>query len=259
MPVKNLIQSVLFTLLLLTVSLWLAWSLPGGILVVMVLFPAAILYIGVMMLINQRGVSLIYSGEPEKALHLLTTGTRLMPISALMHFNRSTAAFRCRDYHTALVAINRALQLRPDWSYLYINRAFYLAAAGNLDRAYEDTATAIKLLPENPYGYNMRGYVLFLMGDEESGLSGFRQAVKLAPRFSDVARFATAGQAICYYTAGKVGQAKALWRDLVAADASFASMETAFADANLDESFLAVAEQIITALQDEQVISDTII
>ena len=83
------------------------------------------------------------------------------------------------DYDGAMEAINQAVELVPDESWYFHERAWLFELMGNLDAALENINHAIALNPDGADNYLRRAILFRNFGDYEAALMNHRQSIEL--------------------------------------------------------------------------------
>ncbi len=91
------------------------------------------------------------------------------------------AALELDYFEEALVLINQAIMLSPDWAEAYIYRGHAYTQSGDLEHALLDFTEAIELDPKDATTYNQRGCVLYSLGEFERAITDFNSAIELDP------------------------------------------------------------------------------
>jgi serine/threonine protein kinase/Tfp pilus assembly protein PilF len=89
----------------------------------------------------------------------------------------------CRRFDLALVDLNRAIELAPDWPMAYVERAWTKVQAGNFEEGLPDYAKAIELSPGYLRAYTARAYVLLELERWEEALEDANRAIELEPNY----------------------------------------------------------------------------
>ncbi len=79
--------------------------------------------------------------------------------AAYMYNTRATVKFQSGDLKSALVDIDRAININPKYSEAYLNRGLISSQLGNLKGAMVDVDRAINMKPNLPEGYLLRSVV----------------------------------------------------------------------------------------------------
>tara|TARA_Y100000991_G_scaffold208993_1_gene188603 strand:+ start:72 stop:410 length:339 start_codon:yes stop_codon:yes gene_type:complete len=99
------------------------------------------------------------------------------------YFEEGIDAFEDKNYYRAIIDFNKAIELNPNDSDLYVQRGRANKMDGNLSEAMNDYSYAIKLNPKNTNAFYKRGWlkVDFKIKDYEGAISDMQQALILDP------------------------------------------------------------------------------
>ena len=127
--------------------------------------------------VNMRGVLLIYTGEPQKAVVDIETAMRLDPAfqSQYLHF-LGTAYFIAGEYETATVCFRRRISFDPTTD---LSRSFLASALGRLGRVDEARQIWNELREINP-GYSQSVHLARLPFRHISDLKPFTDGLRQA-------------------------------------------------------------------------------
>ena len=89
-----------------------------------------------------------------------------------------------QNYPEAINALNKALELNPEFYQSYINRGNIKATLGDLNGALDDFNKAISIKPDYYSAYNNRGATYAQAGKIEEALSDFNKCLNLNPEYS---------------------------------------------------------------------------
>ncbi|MEE9454330.1 MAG: tetratricopeptide repeat protein [Paracoccaceae bacterium] len=103
---------------------------------------------------------------------------------AYLLLKRSRAFRRLRDYENAIADLDRALVLKPDYSYAWIHKAYNHIAAG--DRAAADSAfeAALALDPDSIFTLIQRAKLYYAKGYYEQAQQDYERVLKYDPENS---------------------------------------------------------------------------
>jgi len=137
---------------------------------------------------------------------------------ASAYHKRGVARRTANDLEGAIADFTQAILLDPLNSEFYNDRGGARYHQGDYEGAIGDYHQAQSLNPEFTHVYcNNRGEVYFALGQYEQALAEFKKANELKPGHN----FAIAGLAITAHVLGEVGEAKRLWRLLIAIDKKY--------------------------------------
>lgn len=108
-------------------------------------------------------------------------------------YNRGSAYIRLGDGPKALVDMNDALRLKPDFSRALQTRAGILIAQQKFDAAIKDLDKAILIDPKSSSAFNNRGMAYMGKKNPAKAIADLTKAIELDPK--DPASFTTRGSA----------------------------------------------------------------
>ncbi|MCQ2973661.1 MAG: tetratricopeptide repeat protein [Bacteroidales bacterium] len=82
-------------------------------------------------------------------------------------------------FNLAITDFNRALDLKPDFWEVYINRGASYGKSGRLEQSLEDLNVYLEHDSSNASAYSNRGLALSIVGDYEKSLKDFERAIQL--------------------------------------------------------------------------------
>src|SRR5262249_3965648 len=98
---------------------------------------------------NQLGYSLIMVKRPQEARAVLARGIARFPSEAFLHKNAGLATLQMGDDAGAVAALDRALQLSPDWPEARARRRRALDGGGRVAQAQEAWRSYWKSNPDS--------------------------------------------------------------------------------------------------------------
>lgn len=128
-----------------------------------------------------EGTRLAQSGRLDEAILALTRAVALRPELAEAHFNLGSAYRDRGNRAAALDAYKNALALRPSWADAELAVGSVLRELGKLDEAVEHLARAIALQPDCAEAHQELGNARTAMGDWREALEHFGRAAALSP------------------------------------------------------------------------------
>ena len=93
--------------------------------------------------------------------------------------NRGNAYNGRGNYRQAIDDLNRAIEIKPNFTMAYYNRGIVYHGLGNYRQAIEDFDRAIEIRPGHAYSYNNRALVYLIQGDNISGCRDAQKACEL--------------------------------------------------------------------------------
>jgi tetratricopeptide (TPR) repeat protein len=165
---------------------------------------------------NNRGLAFYHLGRQKSAVNDFTMSIHLAPRWELAYENRGLAFFAERAYadansdftkaialnpkswswgyrcearenlgqiNQALSDCNRALAYYPNWSQVYIDRAWAKAVLGAYKGALADANLAIKYNPRNAVAYTYRGWIRQRMMQYRAAFIDYDEALRISPHY----------------------------------------------------------------------------
>ncbi len=132
-----------------------------------------------------RGYSYVELERQEDGFQDYTKSLEMQE-SPSAYNNRGLICAWWNQYEKAIADYNRAIELKPDFSLYYTNRAVAYYRLKQYDKVLEDCAKAIELgnAPTNAYRYQGEAY--WLTEEHEKALASFREMLRREPD-SDIA------------------------------------------------------------------------
>jgi lipoprotein NlpI len=134
---------------------------------------------------NNLGEIYDHEGLPEKAILFLDKAVALSPDFPQYSVNRAAALNRLGRYAEAIDDCNRAIQWNPGFAGAYINRAVALNDLGRYAEALDDCNRVIGSYPRDAGAYMNRGAAHLGMGQYQLAVDDWDQAISLKPDFAD--------------------------------------------------------------------------
>ena len=85
------------------------------------------------------------------------------------------------DYHKAIVAFDKAIELDPGLAPAYNNRGWAYIELGQYEQGIADCDKAIELDPDLALAYSNRGWAYIELGQYEQGMADLDKAIELDP------------------------------------------------------------------------------
>ena len=124
----------------------------------------------------------------RKAIHFLITIIVACSISGCLpsfdpeaeeHFWQGIEYRRQKNNEAAMKEFSRAIEIDPDYSFAYYNRALIYYMSGDLGSSLAEYNKAIELNPNNPYWTYERGFLYLQLGDQESAILDLEKSLEL--------------------------------------------------------------------------------
>ena len=94
---------------------------------------------------------------------------------------RGNAYFELRDFESAVLDFNQAIEINSQADLAYFGRGMALGRMGKIDEAIIDLSIYITRNPKSSVGYTKRGIRYFWKNDKENAEKDFSMAIKLDP------------------------------------------------------------------------------
>ncbi|AMV19946.1 hypothetical protein [Planctomyces sp. SH-PL14] len=105
----------------------------------------------------------------------------MAPVLALQ--KEAVSHWKPQEIAQALEAIRKAVELKPDWSPIWLTAARLSADAGNVSEAIDRYGEFLKRVPGNPTGLVGRGKLYEISGRLPEAIRDYEAALTTAPRF----------------------------------------------------------------------------
>lgn len=132
--------------------------------------------------LRQRGLEHMEAERYEEALADFTKALELKPDYANVWVNRGIVYQNRGQHDLALADFNKTLEFAPNDSFAYVRRGRSHRALGQRDKAMSDYNQAIKLKPGYAEAYESRGDALRESGAAGRAIADYAKAVELEPR-----------------------------------------------------------------------------
>jgi tetratricopeptide (TPR) repeat protein len=103
-------------------------------------------------------------------------------LSAFDWLNKANKFFDANDFHAAIDAFNKVIELDPKNVYAYSERGSAYDILGNHQQAIIDYTKAIELEPKNAEGYTVRGDAYQALGKYKQVVADYTKAIELTPK-----------------------------------------------------------------------------
>jgi tetratricopeptide (TPR) repeat protein len=138
-----------------------------------------------LMALNNLGAALAEQGKPEEAIIHLQEALRLMPDYPGVHNNLGATLAKQGRLDEGIPHLREAVELARDDAGAHRNLADALTWKGRLDEAITEYKTAIKLNPNEAATHCNLGNALAGKGLREDAITQYHEALKLNPEFID--------------------------------------------------------------------------
>jgi len=101
------------------------------------------------------------------------------------HFWQGIEFLKQKDQEEAMKEFSTAIEIDPDYSLAYYNRALIFYRYGDLGSSLSEYNKALELNPNNPYWTYERGFLHLQLGYREKGINDLERSLELGLSFSD--------------------------------------------------------------------------
>ncbi len=147
--------------------------------------------IGVSFMTIEDGQNLNFAIPANYLKTLLTLSKPAKPlvdgkrtVSAETYFRRGYMMSELKRYQEAIVAYNKAIQLKPDYAEAYYNRGGAKYHLGQHGTAISDYDKAIQIEPDYATAYYNRGVAKHNLGQHSAAISDYDKAIQLKPDYA---------------------------------------------------------------------------
>ncbi|WP_289998131.1 tetratricopeptide repeat protein [Algoriphagus sediminis] len=118
----------------------------------------------------------------QGALAAFQRAKELDPDNSDLWVNEATVLFYQEDLIKALTSLEKAEELNPMEANIYNLRSMILFAQGEYSKANSEVDKALEISPSQAYFYNNKGLYLLFLEDLEGGLDLINQSIKMDPK-----------------------------------------------------------------------------
>ena len=141
------------------------------------------------------GVIAAATGNPERAVKLISAALSIDPNNAIAHNNRGAALQELGRWEAALAEFDRAIALQSAYSDAHFNRGNVMKDLGRWEDALSSYERALVLNGNHPEVHCNRGIALVALGRHEAALASYDRAIALRGDFA--AAFYNRGNLLC--------------------------------------------------------------
>jgi len=163
------------------------------------------------------------------------------PQDAVFYYNRSLQLNKTSQYNDAIVALEQAIRLKPDFAEAYNNLGFSYYQIGQYKQAREVVIEAIKLQPNLAIAYSNLGNIYIALGNNTKAITVLEQAAELG--LDDEITSCTLG--VAYYRSRKYKDAAASFGHAIDRNAQYA-----VAQYNLGVTYLSLKNKSLALKQE---------
>ena len=135
-------------------------------------------------IINNLAALMIDQGRYEEAILQLNLALMLQPDYFMALMNRAIAESQTGRLADALADFDHADAVRPHTSLVFLNRGIAEYESGLYASALQDFATVIELEPNNPRAYMERGRTFIKMGYFQNAMDDLQKSIALKPDYA---------------------------------------------------------------------------
>lgn len=135
---------------------------------------------------RSRALTYLESEQPKLALADYNRAVELDPKSSIVYLARSGFYDEQGQPELALADLNQSIKLNPNYGDGYNDRGLLYQNRQQDDLALADFNQAIAIEPNKIYAYNNRGWLYYRQGQLELALTDFNRAVEIDPNQADV-------------------------------------------------------------------------
>jgi len=130
----------------------------------------------------------------RKMLHILFSIIIIFSIAGCLpsfdpeaekHFWQGIEFLKQKDQEAAMKEFSTAIEIDPDYSLAYYNRALIYYRNGDFGSSLSEYNKAIELDPNNPYWTYERGFLHLQLGYREKAINDLERSLELGLSFSD--------------------------------------------------------------------------
>ncbi len=127
--------------------------------------------------------------DPEKDVKYYSKKIKSEPNNYINYFERGTASLKLYDYESALIDLNKSIELNDKYSEAYANRGAVYHALGQIQNALNDYNMAVELNPDSAILYYNRSVLHYDLNDINSAVADVKTAIELNPAEKDYLSF----------------------------------------------------------------------
>ena len=133
-----------------------------------------------------RGIALQRKQQLQAALVDYNKAIEIYPDDTTSYLNRALLFAEMKDFPAAIKDLNQAIKLQPRFVDLYLKRGGIHYQMQHNQDALSDFEHALKLNPRNVEAYNMRAIIRFAFANYQGAETDFSTAIKIAPNNSEL-------------------------------------------------------------------------
>ncbi|MCX5830006.1 MAG: tetratricopeptide repeat protein [Deltaproteobacteria bacterium] len=119
--------------------------------------------------------------DPGKAIVYLNEAIRLKPDFAEAYWSRGLYYYSQNHHQQAIRDYDESIRMKPNFAEAFTGRGFAYCLLDQPQRAIKDFDQAIRLKPDDPYIYSMRGDAYAYLGQYQQAIKDYDKAIHLKP------------------------------------------------------------------------------
>ena len=131
------------------------------------------------------GIKKLISGKYEEALDLFNEAEAINNNLATNSLMKARTLFALHRQKEALVSVDRAIELEPDWYLPKVEKAKYLSAQGDLIKAEDEVKKALELNSNAPEALITLGEILYSFGRVKQAAEDFDKALQIDSQLAE--------------------------------------------------------------------------
>lgn len=152
---------------------------------------------------NEKGLKALDAGDLAQAMTNFNQAIEIKPEESVLYYNRASVYFLQGDFDLAVNDFTKAIQLGDHSAIVYNDRGAAYLYKGELETAIADLDQAIQIDPKYPDSYYYRGLAYANMDELDKAIDNFDQTILLDPNYAD----AYIDRATSYYQKGNRSKA----------------------------------------------------
>ena len=131
-----------------------------------------------------RATDFYFKGKYELAIKAIEKAIELKPDYAEAWSNKGVALGKLGRHDEELKAYEKAIELKPDYVEAWYNKSVELGKLGRHDEALKACEKAIELKPDYAEAWNNKGVALCKLGRHDEALKADEKAIELKPDYA---------------------------------------------------------------------------
>ena len=131
------------------------------------------------------GYLYLIRGTAEQALSALNKAIDLRPDYVEAYNNRGAAKNLLGKHQEAIADYDKVIQLKPDYAEAYSNRGVTKSLLGKYQEAIADHDKTLQLKPDYAEAYDGRGSAKHFLGRSQEAIADYNEAIRLKPDYAE--------------------------------------------------------------------------